>query len=341
MSGGVDVSVLVPTLNEEAYVVSAAERMFAQTFDGEIEFIFIDGDSDDGTPQLLEELAAKDPRVRVLRNPQRQTAIALNIGLREARGEFVVRMDAHTHYPPEYIAAGVARLRQGGVAWVSGPQIAVGVDKWSRRVALALSTRLGTGGARFRRMMEDEVDVDSGFTGIWRRSELESFGGWDERWPVDQDYELAARMLKAGRRVICIPEMAAEYVPRNSLRRLGRQYWRYGLYRAKTSGVHPESMRRSHVLPPGLALTLVASVAGPGRLRPLARAGLGLYAGVLAMVTGGVARRASVPDVASLPLVLPTMHLTTGFGFLWGCVRFGPPVKAVIGLLSRRSDPPS
>ncbi len=70
------------------------------SFDGRVEFIFIDGRSEDATVDILRELAATDPRVRILENPRRSTPVALNIGLRAARGEFVARMDAHTHYPP-------------------------------------------------------------------------------------------------------------------------------------------------------------------------------------------------------------------------------------------------
>ena len=180
----VDVSVLVPVLNEEEHIRAAADAMLAQRFDGRIEFLFVDGGSDDATPALLRELAESDPRVRVLDNPRRVTPVALNIGLRTARGEFIARMDAHTEYPPDYIALGVERLRAGGAAHVSGPQIAVGSGTWSRRIALALSTRLGTGGADFRHLSGDEIEVDSGFTGSGRgpRSSAWRLGrGLDQR----------------------------------------------------------------------------------------------------------------------------------------------------------------
>src|SRR5215218_9272862 len=175
--------------------------MQAQRFDGAAEFLFIDGRSEDQTVAILEELAADDPRIRVLDNPARITPVALNIGLRAARGDVVARMDAHTHYPPDYLALGVPRLRKGGAAHVSGPQLAEGKGKWSRRVALALSTRLGTGEAAFRRSGSGEFEVDSGFTGLWLRSTLEAHGGWDEEWWNDQDSELAARIRASGGRI--------------------------------------------------------------------------------------------------------------------------------------------
>src|SRR3712207_228600 len=130
--------------------------MQAQDFAGEMEFLFIDGGSRDASRSILAELAAADPRIRVLENPHRRTPFALNIGLRAARGQFVARMDAHTRYPPSYLRTGVERLRAGGAAHVSGPQIAVGDGQgWSDRVALALSTPLGTGGASFRSLGVD------------------------------------------------------------------------------------------------------------------------------------------------------------------------------------------
>lgn len=331
-----DVSVLTPVLNEERYIRDAVAGMRAQRFDGRIELIFIDGRSMDRTVDILRELAADDDRICVLDNPAQSTPVALNIGLRAATGAYIARMDAHTHYPPDYLSDGVRRLAAGGAEHVSGPQLPQGVGKWSRRVALALGTRLGTGGAAFRRGSKEEFEVDSGFTGIWTRATLDRYGGWDEGWPNDQDSELAARIRADGGRIICLPEMAAGYIPRDSLTRLARQYWRYGFFRAKTSRRHPESMRRSHVLAPGLALA-VGAAALP--FRPLAlpaRAGVALYAGAVLAVSAGAAREDEIGDAAWLPAIFACMHLPWGFGFLAGSARFGPPLQA-LSLLVKRS----
>jgi succinoglycan biosynthesis protein ExoA len=332
----VDVSVLIPVLNEEAHIRDAAAMMLAQCFEGSVEYLFIDGGSRDRTVEILGELQRADPRLRRLENPRRTTPVALNIGLSEARGEYVARMDAHTLYPKDYLAHGVARLRRGGAAHVSGPQVAHGVGPWSRRIARALNTRLGTGSARFRHPLETEIEIDSGFTGVWPRSVLEAHGGWDEEWINDQDSELAARIRGRGGRILCLPEMEARYIPRDSLRALARQYWRYGVYRAKTSGAHPESMRRSHLLPPGLALSLTASILPLPGLRPVARAALGLWCAAVLGVTAAEGWRPSAEtetaepaDIAALPAVFGAMHLAWGFGFIAGCVRFGPPLRAL------------
>ncbi len=330
------VSVLTPTLNEEAHILETVRCLQSQRLDQDVEFLFMDGRSEDATRSMLQRLAADDPRIRIVDNPERGIPFALNIGLENARGEFVARMDAHTTYPPDYLARGVERLRRGDVAWVSGPQLPRGTGKWSRRIALALGTRLGIGGAAFRNARH-ELEVDAGYTGVWRRETLLRHGGWDQEWPINEDGELAARIREAGGRIVCIPEMAALYVPRDSLRTLARQYWRYGNYRAKTCRAHPESMRRSHLLPPALATAVPLALMGRSRV---ARVGVAAYAAALLATT--VSRLgAGIRDACSLPAILATMHLSWGFGFLVGAGRFGPPLRAMLLLARKRSRKPS
>jgi succinoglycan biosynthesis protein ExoA len=332
----IEASVLVPVLDEEANIRDTVAAMQAQRLDGEVEFLFVDGGSRDATRAILEDLAVRDPRIRVLDNPARRTPNALNIGLRHARGEFIARMDAHTFYPPDYIATAIERLRRGDVAWVSGAQLPRGRGKWSCRVALATTTWLGTGGAPFRNGSDSEIEVDTGFTGVWRRDTLELHGGWDEGWPTNQDSELAARIRKTGERIVCMPELNAYYVPRDSLARLARQYFRYGRYRAKTTRRHPDSMRPSHLLSPGLTLTLPAAAVAPRAVRRGARMGLLAYALAVATVSArarSVAERPS--DAVTLPAVFAVMHASWGFGFLSGCARWGPPLKGIAHVLRR------
>ena len=326
----VDVSVLIPVRNEAAHLRDVAAAMRAQRFDGTFELLFVDGRSDDGSRAILDELAAADPRVRVLDNPARRTPHALNLALRAARGRVIARMDAHARYPPDYLALGVERLRAGDVDQVTGPALAEGEGRWSALVALALATRLGTGGADFRHSADDEFDVDSGFAGLWRRETLERLGGWDEEWVNDQDFELASRIRKAGGRIVCVPAMAAGYFPRDSLRALAEQYHRYGFYRVKTSLRHPESLRRSHIVAPGLVLTAVAAVVAPRPLRRAARAGLAAYAAAV-LATGA---RAGRP--AELPLVFAVMHFSWGVGFLRACAVLGVPWRALTSVAARR-----
>jgi succinoglycan biosynthesis protein ExoA len=316
------VSVLIPVFNEEQHIPGVVGAMLSQDFRGSMEFVFIDGGSTDRTPEILGELSRADQRVRVLDNPKRQTAAGLNVGLRAARGRIIARMDAHTQYPSGYISQGVERLGHGDVAHVSGPAVPLAAGKWSRRVALGLSTRLGTGGARFRHEQDTEIEVDSGFAGLWERSTLDHHGGWDEGWPKNQDAELAARIRAAGGRLVCLPQLSAGYIPRDSLASLGRQYMQYGYYRAKTSFRHKGSMRLAHLLPPALTLMFATTLA-PGRVGRLARAAVTCYGLALAGTAAGAVGRAGARDAACLPPVFLVMHLSWGLGFIAGSGRYG------------------
>jgi len=247
-------------------------------------------------------------------------------------------MDAHTFYTDCYLEMGVERLRRGDTEWVSGPQIPRPVGTVSRAVALALSSWLGRGGSR---KWDDDVltaeerELDTGvFGGMWRRERLLDAGGWDERWPINQDSEMASRFLEHGARLVCLPEMAGYYVPRDSLTALARQYYRYGFYRARTFRRHPHSMRRSHLIPPALAGSLLSALAAPQRLRSVSRLALAAYFVTLAgsaarMAAGEKGQRA---EGALLLVVLPTMHFGWGFGTLAGILRFGAPLSALARL---------
>ncbi len=330
----VGASILVPAFNEEAHIERSITAMLAQDFDRGIEVLVVDGASTDRTREIVQRFAAADQRVRMLSNPARLIPNALNIGLRDARGEYIARMDAHACYPPGYVTRAVDRFEMGGVACVSGPQLPHGEGRWSRRVALALRTRQGMGGASFRSATR-ETEVDTAFTGVWLRETLLALEGWDERWPINEDAELAARIRDRGGRYVCVPEMAARYIPRDSLARLARQYYRYGMYRAKTARHHPNGLRRSHLLPPGVLVGLVAATAAPLRVRPALRVAALAYAGALAAgaVEAAGEQDAGASDLAWLPPILATMHITWGAGFLVGCARFGTPVAAVAALL--------
>jgi glycosyltransferase involved in cell wall biosynthesis/SAM-dependent methyltransferase/GT2 family glycosyltransferase len=333
-------SILVPVLDEAGHLERTLATIGEQEVDGELEILVIDGGSTDGSREIVVRISRRDDRVRVLDNPAGRIPNALNIGLRAARAAYVVRMDAHTSYPRDYIARGVERLERGDVASVSGPQLAVGDTPTSRAVAIALQSRLGVGSASFRRVGAGERQVDSGYCGMWPRELLLELGGWDEDWVVNEDGELASRLRARGGRIVCLPEMAAHYVPRSSLRALARQYWRYGQYRAKTAGRHRDGLRRSHVLPPALVgVTAGSALPGP-RVRPL-RLALALYGTVLLTEGARMARRHSDAKLAArVPAALATMHLAWGAGFLDGCRRFGVPGRALTALAGRRDTPP-
>lgn len=337
----VDCSVLVPILNEESHIEASAAAIRRQRFPGRLEFLFADGGSTDRTREVLERLAREDCRIRVLDNPKGTVPSGLNLALSHARGRWALRMDAHTVYPDDYALLGVQRLARGDTRWVSGPQVPKGRGPVSRAVALALSGAIGRGGSRKwgRQDARDapEFELDTGvFAGVWERATLLEYGGWDERWPRNSDSEMAARFLAAGERLICVPAMAAEYAPRDSLWGLWRQYFGYGEFRARTYKQHPHSMRRSHLLAPAVVAVVGASIVAPVGPKRLARGCLGVYGAAL-VGAGSRSLRAADPsrDALLVPLVLLAMHLAHGLGQMRGWVKYGPPVAALATVCGR------
>lgn len=339
--GAILVSVLVPVLNEAGNIAEVVGAMLAQNVDGQIELLLADGGSSDGTRELLSGLAG-DPRIRALENPRGWTPSGLNVCLRHARGEYVARMDAHTFYPANYLQSGIDRLRRGGTDWVSGPQTIIGSGRVQRAFAAALRTPLGRGGSRrwgpAADGQADEWELDSGvFTGVWRREKVLEIGGWDERWWRNQDAEMAARFIERGSRLVCLSEMAARYLPRDSLRSLACQYHGYGYYRAATATRHPDSLRRSALLMPALVCCALAALLGPRALRCLARAGMAVYVTTLGLAGANAARSEERAVAALVAPVLAAMHLGTGIGFFRGVKSFGIPWAALAQISGLRA----
>lgn len=343
---GVDCSVLVPVLNEEREIAATVGAMRRQRFNGRVEFLLVDGGSVDQTRDVLERLAREDSRIRVLDNPRRTTPSGLNVALAHACGRWVCRMDAHTTYTDDYIQLGVDRLARGDTRWVSGPPVPRGRGRVSGAAALALGTPLGRGASRKwaaeRGAESMEYELDSGvFGGVWTRATVLEYGGWDERWPRNQDSEMAGRFLARGETLVCLAAMASDYTPRDSLRGLWKQYLQYGQFRERTAVRHPHTMRRSHLIAPSLVVTGAAAVVAPRRIRLASRCGIGLYAAALAGAGARSWPAAEHPqDALLVPVVLAVMHFGHGTGTLWGALRYGPPLAAIASVLglSRLSE---
>jgi glycosyltransferase involved in cell wall biosynthesis len=331
------VTVIVPVLDEIEHFDDALLTVLDQSYPGELDFVFVDGGSRDGTRERLDEFEAAG-RLRVVDNPRPGIPVSLNLGLAAATGAVLVRMDAHTRYQPDYVSLGVEALVADTAEWVAGPALAEGDGQWSRWVAAALATPLGVGGADFRRAGRSRL-TDAAFGGALWRERLRELGGWDETWQVNEDGELAARALRAGWRIMLEPAMAARYIPRDDPIELARQYWRYGFWRARTSVAYPESMRPSHVAPPLLVLAVLAAIAPlplPRALRRAAWAAMFVYGGALSYAGTGAVRDSGRPAAwYKVITVLKTMHLSWGAASIAGFVRFGSPLPALAHVARR------
>ena len=164
------------------------------------EVIVADGMSDDGTRAILDRYARREPRIRVLDNPARAVPAGLNAAIRAARGEIILRMDAHTAYAPDYVRRCLDALQATGAANVGGPARTKPRGYWGRAIAAAYHSPVACGGARFHDP-NYEGWADTVPYGCWRKSTLLEIGLFDETLVRNQDDELNLRLCRAGGRV--------------------------------------------------------------------------------------------------------------------------------------------
>lgn len=326
------VSVVVPARDAAATLESAVDSALSQRFDGSIEVVVAAAPSSDDTEQVAMRLTHDRDRVRYQPNLDGSTPAGLNAAIGAARGDVIVRLDAHAQLPPGYIATAIGVLRETGAGNVGGMQVPVGDDRIGQAVAVAMRSSLGSGGARYR-VGGEPGDVETVYLGVFRSEALEVVGGFDETLSRNQDYEMNHRLREAGFRVYFHPDLRVRYRPRSSLRDLWRQYFDYGAWKQLVLRMHPGSLQVRQLAPPLLVLGLVGALAlslflaSPWPIVLVA-------GGYLAALTVGAAAAArepvEIPDeggevdrpgASVVPLVvvaLATMHLAWGVGFLVG-----------------------
>ncbi|MBI5170003.1 MAG: glycosyltransferase family 2 protein [Candidatus Eisenbacteria bacterium] len=335
------VSVLLAVRNEERHICGALDAVRAQDWPRDrMEILVADGRSTDATRALVERVAARDPRVRLVDNPERFVAQGLNRALAASRGDVIVRVDGHCRIPAGYVRAGVQALRAQALACAGGPVRALGETPIARAIALAMSTPFGVGGATFR-FSREECDVDHLPFGVWPREVFERLGGFDEALVRNQDAEFSDRLRRAGGRIRLLPEQVSDYWSRASLGGLWRQYHGYGFWKVRVirkRGGWPSSPR--HLVPAAFVLGVSGGVlaAAVTQAWALAFAVPALYAAFLALATVATWVTRGDGAAALLPLTLPVLHTAYGAGFLRALVIAQPLVSAAPAIAPRELE---
>jgi succinoglycan biosynthesis protein ExoA len=314
------VSVIVPARDAAASLPTAVSSALAQDCDGGLEVVVAVAPSADGTVEVARGLAAADGRVRVVENSSGTTGAGLNAALRASSGAVVARLDAHAELPPGYLRRAVELLESTGAANVGGVQQAVGRSPFEQAVAVAMTSRLGTGDAKFH-YGGTAGPVDTVYLGVFRREVLERLGGFDAGLLRNQDYELNVRIRQDGGVVWFDPSLQVAYRPRSSPRALARQYFDYGRWKREVVRRHPRSLKLRQAVPP---LALAANVAGLvlGVKDRRALVVPGTYAAVVLAVSARLGRGLPRETAAWLPATFPIMHGAWGVGFF-----AGPPAE--------------
>lgn len=322
------VSIIVPCYNEARTIggllLAIREQRLANA---ELELIVADGGSTDGTRAAIQAFAEAHPDLQptVVDNPDRTIPAALNRAISRARGEVVIRLDAHSAPHPDYVSRCLETLTRTRAANVGGLwEIRPGADTWvARGIAVAAAHPLGAGDARYR-IDGGEGPVDTVPFGAFDHHWLERVGPFNEGLLTNEDYEYNVRIRRAGGVVWFNPAIRAGYLARPTLAALARQYARYGFWKARMLLSYPTSLRWRQALPPlfvlgSAALALAAPFSG------LAAGVLGLgwagYAAVLLAAGAVESLRRRLPAVLfSFPLAVATIQLAWGGAFWAGLV---------------------
>ena len=309
-------TVVIPARNEERAIEAAVRSVLAQD-EPDLQVIVVDGASDDRTPDIVRELAAADPRVELLENPDRIIPVSLNLALAAARAPWLVRVDAHATVPPDYVRRAVEHLRSGRWGAVGGRKDGVGRTDAGRAIAVAMASPFGVGNSTYHYGTSPTV-VDHVPFGAYPVELARSLGGWDESLRVNQDFEFDHRVRMAGHEILFDPALQIDWECRQDIPALFRQYRRYGRGKVVVARLHPKSIALRHLAAPALVAWLALSAVVSLRSRRAAVAAVAPYAAGIVVATARSAGRVDPKARRWLAPAFVSMHLAWGIGFWEG-----------------------
>lgn len=324
-STGVVVSVIIPVLNEENYIEKCIESVIKQDYKkDDMELILIDGCSDDKTVEIINNYINKYDFIKLYQNKKRTVQCALNIGIKNANGTYIVRMDAHSEYANDYISKCIEYLEKTGADNVGGPMIAKGKTRKQKIVAAAYHSSFALGGGKFH---EENYEgyADTVYLGAFKRQTLLDIGMYDEMLPRSEDDDLNFRITENGGKIYITPEIKSIYYPRSNYFDVFKQYFEYGFWKVAVIKKHKKPARITHLIPVSFVTFIFIFLI----LSLFSKIALGIFASVMILYFGldmYFSLRNShlnlLSDKLSLAWVHVILHISYGLGFLCGIFKF-------------------
>lgn len=322
------VTTIIPCRNEEHFISECLDSVIAQDYPlDQIDVIVADGMSSDGTREIVRAYAEKYSFIRMLDNPKLTTPVALNLGIRAAKGDYIQILGSHTKITPQFIRKNVEAMRVGNSDSVGGVLVTIPAGKGllAGTVAIALSHPFGVGDAYFRIGSKEPKYVDTVPFGCYRREVFEKVGFFDEDLVRNQDDEFNLRLMKSGGKVLLVPDIVSYYYARDSLSKLSKMYYQYGYFK-------PLAVRKIGAIMTWRQLVpafFVAGVIASGLFALVATPFLWLFLFILLnyfVVNIGfsfvLAIKKGLKYFLTLPVVFATLHLSYGIGYLKGILDF-------------------
>jgi glycosyltransferase involved in cell wall biosynthesis len=314
------VSIIVPIRNEERYIDKCIKSILNQDYFLEnMEVIFVDGQSEDKTKQIVNEYVRKhNGIIKLVNNPDKTVPYAMNIGIKNSTGNYIIRLDAHSEYPNDYISNCISTLEKVDADNVGGLAITKGHGFIGDAFSKVLSSKFGVGNSGFRTHATTGY-VDTVPFGAFKRETFQKYGYYDERLTRNQDYELNYRIRKNGGRIYLNSDIKLIYYCRNTILGIIKQSYENGKWNVITSKLCPGSMSIRHFVPLIFMLSLIIlpifALVYPIFARLLLLE-LSLY--FLLDTIFSIKIASKTKQVPILIFLFPLFHLSYGFGSLMG-----------------------
>lgn len=306
--------IVIPALNEAKVIETVIAQILADEGLVDPLVLVADGGSTDGTRDIVARIAERDPRVRLLPNPGKLQSCGLNLAARVVGGDrpWLVRVDAHADYPPNYASTLIEEARAMGAHSVVVSMDTRGEDWFQRAVAAAQNSVLGTGGSAHRLATHGQW-VDHGHHALFHADSFEKVGGYDESFSHNEDAELDYRLAQAGGRIWLTEKVRIGYYPRSTPQALWKQYFSYGKGRARTVLKHFMPLKIRQAVPLAIAPAVASLALAPFFWAFAIPALLWAFAALSLGVVVGVKQR-DAAALASGPAAM-IMHLAWSAGF--------------------------
>lgn len=314
------ISIVMPLYNEEKYIHNCIESLLEQDYPKEnMEWIFVDGCSTDATKKILNEFRKKYTNlIKVYDNPDKTVPYAMNLGIKNSTGKYIIRLDAHADYSKNYISKCVYYLNTTDADNVGGIAQTKSTGFIGEAISMMLSSKFGVGNSRFRTNGHSGY-VDTVPFGAFRREVFEKWGGYDERLTRNQDNEMNFRIRKHGGKIYLSDDIHFSYYCRNSIRGISDMAIKNGIWNVITMKLCPGSMGLRHFVPLAFLISLIIlpilSIFNYEALKILC-AEIALYLGLDIFYSCKAAK--TFKYTAMVFILFPIFHITYGFGSLLG-----------------------
>ncbi len=321
-------SILIPFYNEQEYIQRCLESILSNTYPSErMEILIMDGMSTDRTREVIGDIQKKyqNNNIRIIDNPGRNKAKALNLGIQNARGEILMRMDAHAVYDERYISECVAALFEYEVDNVGGLRKTLpGTNSLlGKSIAYSLGNRFAVGNSSYRIGGKKPVPTDIVFLFCCRKELFDKVGLFDERLIRGQDREFNLRLTKMGFKMLQIPTAVSYYYSRAQLGKFLHWIFVGGMTPVMISRITGENLFSLRNFIPSIFLLTLFFLGLSGFFLNFAfilfTAILVLYFFVALFFSFPVVKREKNPIYfISMPFIFFLTHIVYGAGFLAG-----------------------